>query len=183
MWHNLLIVIFCIASSILTGCFLEKSSNDSDVDSEMLFTYVSPLADLYEPKYFFFDFINNEIDSIMLDTVTSFAAKICHSKDDFICIESEILTFAVPKANKLSNLEQWTYKNILFKNRGKIEFKILASSIEVWKIETVSCGFGEPKCKFLYTPELGLVSFGFFFKDGLNKTYILSGTQGILARE
>ena len=178
----LLIGIFCIASNLLTGCSFEQSYNESNLDSERSFTYVNPLAEQLDPKYFFIsDFSGNEIDAITVD-VLSFSAKFCHSKEDFICIESDILTFAVPRTKKLSNINQWMYKKILFENRRKTEIKILVHSIEVWKIEAIlHGGFGESKCKFLYTPKLGLVSFGFFYEDGLNKTYILSGTQGILA--
>jgi hypothetical protein len=82
-------------------------------------------------------------------------ATFCDSGADFICVRSDLISFAVPKALKPGTLG-WQFEGQTYRVLDAGQFEILGLNERVLHVETTK---GEQKYLFVYSPRRGLLAF------------------------
>lgn len=106
----------------------------------------------------------------------------CGPQDDFLCVNGELLKFAIPKIG-LSMGATWEKDGVTYHANENVAQSIylVGEQYEVFFIESVQ---DERKMEFLYSPEHGLLAIAFFKEKNSmeGSVYLLQSPCGFAAR-
>jgi hypothetical protein len=91
----------------------------------------------------------------------------CSKRDDYVCVASDDLNFAVPISTKLP-LQHWQYKGYAYEVVSRRNLELLGKSIAVSVIESDQNGM---KFRFVYSTRQGLLAFSIFM-SGENHLFL-----------
>lgn len=109
----------------------------------------------------FFSITENPVSVALYDV--AYQANLCAEADKYICIESQILNFAVPRHWPVSQMT-WKVGKFEFSMGSTKEIYILGQVINVFPITSKQ---GEGTYEFLYSRSRGIVGFKVSTDDGI----------------
>ena len=105
---------------------------------------------------------------------TKVLVRLCGETEEFHCIDSDVLKFAVPKV--LKGRASWEYSGTTYRIYKRDTLSLLGRPMSLIYIDNVASG--EKQMRYLYSTTQGLI--GFLVRDNkVRPTYILENGCGI----
>lgn len=83
--------------------------------------------------------------------------KFCSAQEKYVCFQSSMMNFAVPKGLQTNERASWSYRGHSYDGLPlSVPFQILGQEIRVYQIDSST---QVPKMRFFYSKERGLIGF------------------------